>query len=72
MSARFTKGEGIQCEDVKRIMIAHTGLAFKSIEVMFNGSEIWLRYRRDCLERTREIIKKALEDTRKMVTSEEW
>jgi CRISPR-associated protein Csx1 len=64
--------KGFQCEDVKRIMIAHAGLAFKSIEVMFNGSEIWLRYRRDCLERTREIIKKALEDTRKMVTGEEW
>jgi CRISPR-associated protein Csx1 len=62
-----------QCEDVRRIMIAHAGLAFRSIEVMLDEfGEIWIRYRRDCLERTREIIKGALENTRRMVMGEEW
>jgi hypothetical protein len=44
-------------------MIAHAGLDFRSIEVMFDESgKIWVRYRRECLERTREIIKETFRE----------
>jgi CRISPR-associated protein Csx1 len=58
-----------ECEEVKRIMIAHAGLASKSIEVMFNN-EILIRYRKECLKKTREIVGKALKETRDMIRGE--
>jgi len=61
----FTK----KCEDVKRIIIAHAGLASRSIEVMFND-EMWIRYRKECLKHIREIVGNALNDTRKIIKGE--
>ena len=58
-----------ECEEVKRIMIAHAGLASKSIEVMFNN-ELWIRYRKECLEKTRKIMGNALKETRNMIRGE--
>jgi hypothetical protein len=50
-------------------MIAHAGLASKSIEVMFNN-EIWIKYRKECLEKTKEIMGNALKETRNMIKGE--
>jgi len=58
-----------KCEDNRRTVIAHAGLPHRSIEVMFNG-EIWVRYRKDCLEYLRDLIKDALEETKKMIKGE--
>jgi hypothetical protein len=58
-----------KCEDNRRTVIAHAGLPHRSIEVMFNG-EIWVRYRKDCLEYLRNLMKNALEETKKMIKGE--
>lgn len=60
------------CEDNKRIMIAHAGLARRAIELKFDDNTWWFRYKKDCLQMTENIVKKVLADTRRMVKGEEW
>ncbi|PNV77269.1 MAG: TIGR01897 family CRISPR-associated protein [Thermoproteota archaeon] len=68
------KGEWVSmdgCEESRRIMIAHAGLAKRAIELKIDEN-IWFRYKKECLQRTEDVIRGILNDTRQMVKGEEW
>ncbi|MEM0017691.1 MAG: CRISPR-associated CARF protein Csx1 [Candidatus Korarchaeum sp.] len=66
-----SKGEWVRvkegCEDQRRILVAHAGLAKRSLEIKYEGGLV-LRYHQGCLDKLKEMLAQELfESTGKLV-----
>ncbi|GEM_PF-6766214 len=72
--ARAREGEWASlkrgCENDSRIYVAHAGLASASIEVRVEGSELRVRYRKQCLSNLRSCLRGALRETLRLVSGD--
>ncbi|RLE86462.1 MAG: hypothetical protein DRJ67_07175 [Thermoprotei archaeon] len=68
--AKKSPGEWVnvdgKCEDQDRIMVAHAGLALRAIEVRAQ-EELYIRYREECLDGVKKLLRGALKPLRQLL-----